>query len=56
MGKIKAVMLGRADRSTELKREVNEFRRRLGEPLRYPSQAADATRPPGARRVRLTIA
>ena len=34
------VMLGRSDRSQELKREVNELLRRLGEPIRYPSQEA----------------
>jgi len=34
------VMLGREDRMQELKREVNELGRRLGEPLRYPSQEA----------------
>ena len=32
------VMLGRSDRSQELKREVNELLHRLGEPIRYPSQ------------------
>jgi len=33
-----AVMLGTADRSMKLKREVNDLLRRLGEPVRYPSQ------------------
>jgi PAS domain S-box-containing protein len=33
-----AVMLGREDRNMELKREVNDLLRRLGEPIRYPSQ------------------
>jgi PAS domain S-box-containing protein len=33
-----AVMLGREDHSMKLKREVNELLRRLGEPIRYPSQ------------------
>lgn len=33
------VMLEQSDRSQELKREVNELARRLGEPIRYPSQA-----------------
>jgi PAS domain S-box-containing protein len=34
------VMLGRADRAQELKREVNDLCRRVGEPVRYPSQEA----------------
>jgi PAS domain S-box-containing protein len=34
------VMLGREDRVQELKREVNTLCRRLGEPVRYPSQEA----------------
>ncbi len=34
------VMLGREDRVQEIKREVNELCRRLGETVRYPSQAA----------------
>jgi hypothetical protein len=33
-----AVMLDREDRTGKLKREVNELLRRLGEPIRYPSQ------------------
>lgn len=33
-----AVMLDREDRNMELKREVNRLLRRLGEPIRYPSQ------------------
>lgn len=33
------IMLKSSDRSQELKREVNELLRRLGEPMRYPSQA-----------------
>ena len=37
-----AVMLGTADRSMKLKCEVNELLRRLGEPVRYPSQAEGA--------------
>ena len=35
------VMLGREDRVQELKQEVNELCRRLGETARYPSQEAD---------------
>jgi PAS domain S-box-containing protein len=34
-----AVMLGREGRNMELKREVNDLLRRLGEPIRYQSQA-----------------
>lgn len=34
-----AVMLDRADRSMKLTREVDELLRRLGEPIRHPSQA-----------------
>ena len=34
-----AITLGREDRIAELKREVNELAARLGEPMRYPSQA-----------------
>jgi len=34
--------LGREDRVQEIKREVNELCRRLGEPVRYPSQEAGA--------------
>lgn len=37
------VMLGREDRVQELKREVNELRRRLSEPAPYPSQEAGQT-------------
>ncbi len=33
-----AVMLGREDRNMDFKREVNALCRRLGEPVRYPSQ------------------
>jgi PAS domain S-box-containing protein len=33
-----ATMLGREARNQELKREVNELCRKLGEPIRYPSQ------------------
>ncbi len=33
-----SVMLDREDRNMKLKREVNELLRRLGEPIRYPSQ------------------
>jgi PAS domain S-box-containing protein len=36
------VMLDREDRVQELKREVNELTRRLGEPVRYPSQETGA--------------
>ena len=36
-----AVMLGTSDRSMKLKREVNELLRRLGEPVRYPSQESN---------------
>jgi PAS domain S-box-containing protein len=35
------VMLGREDRVQELKREINELCRRIGEPARYPSQEAN---------------
>ena len=36
-----SLILERSDRSHELKREVNELLRRLGEPIRYSSQAGD---------------
>jgi len=36
-----AVMLGAADRSMKLKCEVNDLLRRLGEPVRYPSQESE---------------
>lgn len=36
-----AVMLDREERNMQLKREVNELLRRLGEPIRYPSQAKE---------------
>jgi hypothetical protein len=40
-----AVMLDREGRVQEIKREVNELLRRLGEPIRYPSHGdADAGR------------
>jgi PAS domain S-box-containing protein len=35
------VTLGREDRNRQLKHEVNELLRRLGEPIRYPSQECD---------------
>ena len=37
-----AVMLDREGRNMELKREVNGLLSRLGEPIRYPSQAGEA--------------
>ena len=40
-----SLILERSDRSHELKREVNELLRRLGEPIRYPSQAGDVDAP-----------
>jgi PAS domain S-box-containing protein len=40
-----AVMLGREDRNMAVKREVNELLRRLGEPIRYPSVAAEQSVP-----------
>ena len=46
------VMLDREDRVQELKREVNELCRRLGETTRYPSQDVDA---PAAEAGRLTL-
>jgi hypothetical protein len=36
------VMLGREDRIQELKRDVNELCRRMGEAARYPSQEDSA--------------
>jgi PAS domain S-box-containing protein len=42
-------MLDREDRIQEIKREVNDLCRRLGEPARYPSQEMDPTGPQGAR-------
>jgi hypothetical protein len=36
------VMLGREDRAQQLKREVNELCRRMGETARYPSQEANS--------------
>jgi PAS domain S-box-containing protein len=33
--------LGREDRNRQLKKEVNELLKRLGEPIRYPSQEGD---------------
>ena len=33
-----ATMLGREARNQELKREINELCRKLGQPIRYPSQ------------------
>ena len=40
------VMLGREDRVQELKREVNQLCRRLGEPARYSSQQGDPAKAP----------
>ncbi len=39
------VMLGREDRVRKLKREINELLERLGEPIRYPSQATPEQEP-----------
>jgi len=36
------VMLGTSDRSMKLKCEVNDLLRRLGEPVRYPTQQKEA--------------
>jgi PAS domain S-box-containing protein len=41
-----AVMLEREDRVMDLKREVNELLRRLGNPIRYPSQEGDENSEP----------
>ena len=42
------VMLGREERCMQLKREVNDLRRRLGEPIRYPSQEVREVPEPSA--------
>jgi PAS domain S-box-containing protein len=36
--------LGREDRNRQLKKEVNELLKRLGEPIRYPSQEGESTK------------
>ncbi|MFQ5753550.1 MAG: hypothetical protein ACE5HI_16290 [bacterium] len=37
------LMLDREDRVQELKREVNDLRRRMGEPIRYPNQESQTS-------------